>query len=504
MLAEARARHTDSRIRWLQDRLPGLEATFRLGLSFDLIMLSAVWMHIAPDERSRAFRKLVSLLKPGGSLVISLRHGGSTNDARTFHEVSVQEVETLARQYGIAVKRIAQSSDQLARADVRWEVVWLQLPDDGTGALPLLRHTIFNDSKSSTYKLALLRVLVRIADGAVGAVREVDDECIAVPLGLVALYWVRMYKPLIERQIAQKPASKDNKGLGFVKEPFRQIAPLSPYDLRVGGRFDETMGVQLRQAMIDVRETVHNMPAHYIKYPNSSDQIFKTTIGRVSPSKRLILDTEFFRSFGELTVPRHLWQAMTRYASWIEPALIHEWIRLMQQYEASNGRNVSYDELMKALTWLDPERDTVRVRNIARDQLVAGNQIYCAWSGKALAVTNLDIDHCFPFSAWPCGDLWNLLPCDRRINQASKSDKLVTPATLAQARDRLIEWWESAYLDSQNNYLSEQFNSEVRISLPLVSTKPSIPTDDVFDAVMFKRAALKQDLQLADWEFRVK
>jgi hypothetical protein len=35
----------------------------------------------------------------------------------------------------------------------------LRLPDDGTGALPLLRHIIFNDDKSSTYKLALLRVL---------------------------------------------------------------------------------------------------------------------------------------------------------------------------------------------------------------------------------------------------------------------------------------------------------------------------------------------------------
>jgi hypothetical protein len=49
---------------------------------------------------------------------------------------------------------------------VTWETVCLKLPDDGTEALPLLRHVILNDSKSSTYKVALLRILVRIADSA--------------------------------------------------------------------------------------------------------------------------------------------------------------------------------------------------------------------------------------------------------------------------------------------------------------------------------------------------
>ena len=73
--------------------------------------------------------------------------------------------------------------------------------------LPLLRHTILIESKSSTYKLALLRILVRIADGAVGVAKDVDDETVAVPLVLVALYWIRMYKPLIEAGIPQLPSS---------------------------------------------------------------------------------------------------------------------------------------------------------------------------------------------------------------------------------------------------------------------------------------------------------
>jgi hypothetical protein len=46
-----------------------------------------------------------------------------------------------------------------------------------------------------------------------------------------------------------------------------------------------------------------------------------------------VLDGPFLRAFGRLLVPRHLWQAMSRYAAWIEPALLNEWTGLMQNYE---------------------------------------------------------------------------------------------------------------------------------------------------------------------------
>ena len=63
MRKAAEGRHPDSRIRWLGDRLPGLEQTLKTGLSFDFIVLSAVWMHLASADRPRAFRKLITLLK---------------------------------------------------------------------------------------------------------------------------------------------------------------------------------------------------------------------------------------------------------------------------------------------------------------------------------------------------------------------------------------------------------------------------------------------------------
>jgi hypothetical protein len=85
--------------------------------------------------------------------------------------------------------------------------VVLRLPDDGTGALPLLRHLILMDAKSATYKLGLLRSLCRTADGSAGLAEEGGDEHVRLPLGLVALNWLRLYLPLRRLTCHRRPAT---------------------------------------------------------------------------------------------------------------------------------------------------------------------------------------------------------------------------------------------------------------------------------------------------------
>ncbi|WP_419681850.1 hypothetical protein [Sphingomonas sp. ID0503] len=52
-------------------------------------------------------------------------------------------------------------------------------------------------TKSSTYKLALLRAVARIAEyaPAVATPAPGGRDAVEVPLGLVALNWLRMYLP---------------------------------------------------------------------------------------------------------------------------------------------------------------------------------------------------------------------------------------------------------------------------------------------------------------------
>ncbi|MBK8767847.1 MAG: hypothetical protein IPM01_25855 [Burkholderiaceae bacterium] len=58
-----------------------------------------------------------------------------------------------------------------------------------------------------------------------------------MPLGLVALYWLRLYKPLLAANLPQLPTQTGLTGLGFVGEAYRQLSDLSHLDLRVGMSF---------------------------------------------------------------------------------------------------------------------------------------------------------------------------------------------------------------------------------------------------------------------------
>lgn len=499
-LEVARRMHPDSRITWIRDQLPELTQLLRQNMTFDVIVLSAVWMHIAPNDRKRVFRKLVSLLKPGGVISISLRHGPHRISEST-HEVTSFELEQLAVHRGLSIGAISKSDDCLSRDAVKWETVILRLPDDGTGALPQLRHIIINDSKSSTYKLALLRTLVRIADSASGLAKLCDDNTVLVPLGLVALYWLRLFKPLIESGIPQKPSSKDKKGLSFVKDSFLLLHEVSPFELRVGGEFKDEIAVHLVSALKDAARTIREQPANFITYSNSSESIFKVsgTAQRIRKSETLYLTPEFLWSFGEMTIPIDIWNSFSRYAAWIEPSLIFEWCELMLRYSESHGKKVELSALMDLLKWLDPERDTNLVRSLVSNSIQQGRHIHCVWSGSKIKLDRYDVDHCFPFSAWPCNDLWNLLPTRRDIN-SKKKDKLISSNTLFSSRERIETWWQHAYFSSEDQRYNERFRREAITSLPLIEDSRIGFFDSMFDALQLKRAGLKQNQNLAEWE----
>lgn len=496
MMSSARSLHSDSGIQWLSDALPGLDRTLKTGLSFDFILLSAVWMHITPADRTRSFRKLINLLKPGGVLAMTLRHGPVEPD-RGMYEVSVAEVEALARDHGAFVEKFIEDQDKLGREDVFWTQHAIRLPDDGTGALPLLRHVILNDDKSSTYKLALLRALCRIADGSAGFAKDSGEEYVEVPLGLVALNWIRLFKPLLAAGLPQSPTNKGYQRLGFVKEGFLNIQAISHLDLRVGMRFTGDFAFALHKALKDAATTISKMPATYMTYPNGTPVLPVERAGRLSNSSEMVLNSSYLSSFGKMFVPRHLWRAMQRFDAWIEPSLVAEWVRLMKGY--ATRQEVSLDEsvIVGAMIWAEPKRDVRLAREQAFRLQEAGN-LFCVWSGKRLSERNLDIDHCFPWAAWPCSDLWNLMPAHRSINQNKKRDRLPAEQVLRASRERIVSWWEKGYLTPPGKVIAERFELEAKASLPGLNTATDL--EDIFTALSLQRMRLKHDQQVPEWK----
>ena len=495
MRETARVLHPDPAISWIADSLPALATVGRLGLSFDLILLSAVWMHVAPGERARAFRKLVTLLKAGGRLAFSLRLGPPDAE-RSLHPVDLAEIESLARAHGALVEAVSHSADLTGRDGVAWTNVVLRLPDDGTGALPLLRHIILNDAKTATYKVALLRALARIADGAGGLAREGEDRLVAVPLGLVALYWLRLFKPLLAAGLPQLVGNVGDRGLGFVKAPFRALADLSPLDLRVGAAFEDERARILHAALADAADTISRMPATFTTFADGAP-VFPTVRGPRTDAWAPRLTADYLWSFGVMKAPGPLWRALGRFDVWIEPALIAEWTALMKRFAASQGRTLDGETIARALAWSDPARDVAEARRWALARLEQG-ALHCVWSGRRLSAETQDIDHCFPWAAWPCDALWNLMPAHREVNQREKRDRLPAPGRLREAQDRIQGWWDAAYLRGAGAPTAERFLIEAQATLPLLTPAPPA-LGEVFEAVTIQQARLRADQGVQVW-----
>ncbi|SDB22114.1 HNH endonuclease [Belnapia rosea] len=400
------------------------------------------------------------------------------------------------------VVRAVPSPDLQGRPDVSWTAVVLRLPDDGTGALPLLRHLILQDAKSATYKLGLLRALCRAADGSAGLAQEDGDEHVRLPLGLVALNWLRLYLPLTRADLPQAPGNRRGaEGLGFAGPGWRALeaGALSSLDLRVGAVLGETAARALHEALREAADHIIRMPANYLTFPGGGRILEATRTRATRPSGSLILDGAFLSAFGSMRVPRHLWTAMQRFAVWVEPALISEWMRLMQGYGITQGRTMDTGILAAAMTWSDPVRDVALPRARALTLMSAGTAVHCVWSGKRLVPDTLDVDHCLPWSAWPCGDLWNLMPSHRHVNQHSKRERLPSAEALQQAGPAIADWWEAAYLRPEDHVLPVRFASEARASLPGLSTVDAVRGPEVQAAMALQRTRLRRDQGVPEW-----
>jgi protein-L-isoaspartate O-methyltransferase len=118
----AMARYPSSSIEWLDDSLPDLDSLLARAETFDLVMLSAVWMHLDAAQRRNAMPRVASLIAADGMMIMSLRHGPVPQGRRMF-EVSADETIQLAQAQGLdAVLNLRTDSVQAVnrRAGVTW------------------------------------------------------------------------------------------------------------------------------------------------------------------------------------------------------------------------------------------------------------------------------------------------------------------------------------------------------------------------------------------------
>lgn len=122
---KAQSIHPGSRIKWVDDHLPSLNGTFRLACQYDLIWVSAVWMHLTLNERKASLENFQRLLAPSGRIMVSLRHGPAPRN-RKMYEVSLAELQRQSTVAGFRVVFAQDAADSFKRQGVWWQTVVLE------------------------------------------------------------------------------------------------------------------------------------------------------------------------------------------------------------------------------------------------------------------------------------------------------------------------------------------------------------------------------------------
>ncbi|AUG79439.1 SAM-dependent methyltransferase [Kitasatospora sp. MMS16-BH015] len=122
--------HADQPIEWVADALPELPLLRAAGRRFELVLLTAVWMHLDAAERTTAMAALTELLAPGGLAAVKLRHG-PVPPGRRMYDVSAAETTALAARHGLAAVHLSERPDPHHRPGVSWSDLVLRRPTAG-------------------------------------------------------------------------------------------------------------------------------------------------------------------------------------------------------------------------------------------------------------------------------------------------------------------------------------------------------------------------------------
>lgn len=120
MLRHGCERSADLAIEWINDRLPSLVSLQDRKASFDLILCSAVLMHIPPARLDLAIETMRGLLRPTGRLAVSVRTQAANDEPGLFNDHGAATIIGSADKAGLTLVRSFADEDRLGRAELIW------------------------------------------------------------------------------------------------------------------------------------------------------------------------------------------------------------------------------------------------------------------------------------------------------------------------------------------------------------------------------------------------
>ncbi|MCX7783837.1 MAG: hypothetical protein N2318_09395 [Meiothermus sp.] len=334
----------------------------------------------------------------------------------------------------------------------------------------ILRH----DAKTASYKLALIRSINDVALGFPEFMASENKSSLAVPLKLLAEFWIAYYWPFVGNvHIIQGRPQGSKQDISFRKD----LSALRIYWEKNNFGFSQSDGYYLVSEMRSFRRAQTYPPDLRLLYKNAKEAVLHairqpiryagqgewSLFPKPSHWSQLKHRTNTVALPGTqeedlcLLIDASLWVEFLQVSLWVEALCIHEWALFTEQLTGMNRGQVyealtSRPDNRRPLTW---ERNQVELL------MMEGHTFVCPWTGNELNTKNYDIDHLIPVSLYPINETWNLVPADRGFNQRVKRDKLPSDQRIEKLTFRLPQCYglyelselrEPLRVDSNNRF----------------------------------------------------
>lgn len=347
-------------------------------------------------------------------------------------------------------------------------------------AILVFQKIIEQESKTSTYKFALLRAIIDIISAQSPHIEHRQNQ-VAIPVFLITDKWLFYYWDLLANNYAQ---IHQNRSLVF-ENRLREIQ--NDHQLQNYWDFNKEFHQQqyridLKSVFIDLakslNDTIIKNPVKYIgtSMGNGYNALFQIEYGKAVRSSSINGYLDLLANSPKLLMDSSYFEALKIYGGLLSGtnSIIMNWVDFMEKQRFQNTKNSSGELQEQAIAYGKPSpldillqsetiaRDTDQIRKFWCAQIESGQPVYCTWSGQQIKKTDdLAIDHAIPFSVLFNNDYWNLLPAKNAVN-ANKTDKIVSKTQLLASKTHILTAWQQ-YL--QTPELADTFAAQCQISL---------------------------------------
>ncbi|MBD0404407.1 HNH endonuclease domain-containing protein [Flammeovirga sp. EKP202] len=376
-----------------------------------------------------------------------------------------------------------------------------RLSSNSNEAFQLISHILQKDSKSSSYKLALLRGIIEIFTENQALVYEEENNCF-IPLGPLTEKWLFYYLPFVYHEVYQNSA-----GPIVFYQPLKELQQCYKGELLdieksilrdiKNGFPNPNRRIKYHTCIHEIAQCIYKNPMRYTlnQYFKGEYQFYQKR--KSIPSlKKLDISKEIFRNdihdhLGYIAFRAEVRYGLELFGSFLigENSIINNWADLTLNFKKNKSLPFKKNEIVELLYHSNNIRSVDPPRSYY-EKVQSKGELFCLWTLKPLK-GNFETDHIIPWSFWKNNDIWNLVPASRETNN-NKSAKIPSAKLLLSRKKELINIWQQTHSEYK-----DQFEREVALTLNI--PKQDFSYEKIFEKLIEKVDYLIGELGMEKW-----